>query len=103
MSLVGAVSTGHPFLIDIAHSAAPVDGDFGNPLDVELSTPKSIPGSRPGAYDNELLDAHYIAGDGRVNENIGLTAVHAIFHSEHNRLVEETKSVLLSPPSATRP
>jgi hypothetical protein len=27
------------------------------------------------AYDNELLDAHYIAGDGRVNENIGLTSV----------------------------
>ena len=30
-----------------------------------------------GTYDNELLDAHYMAGDGRVNENIGLTAVHA--------------------------
>ena len=27
-------------------------------------------------YDDELLDAHYMAGDGRVNENIGLTAVH---------------------------
>src|SRR6185436_2359985 len=47
-------------------------------------------------YDNELLDAHYIAGDGRVNENIGLTAVHAIFHSEHNRLVEHTKQVALA-------
>ena len=45
----------------------------------------------PATYDNELLDAHYIAGDGRVNENIGLTAVHHIFHSEHNRLVEQTK------------
>ena len=41
-----------------------------------------------GTYDNELLDAHYIAGDGRVNENIGLTTVHHIFHSEHNRLVD---------------
>lgn len=27
---------------------------------------------------------HYIAGDGRVNENIGLTAVHHVFHEEHN-------------------
>ena len=44
-------------------------------------------------YDDELLDAHYIAGDGRVNENIGLTAVHSIFHSEHNRLVDQTKDV----------
>jgi hypothetical protein len=47
------------------------------------------------AYDNELLDAHYIAGDGRVNENIGLTAVHAIFHAEHNRLVAQTKDTVL--------
>ncbi len=27
---------------------------------------------------------HYIAGDGRVNENFGLTSVHHIFHEEHN-------------------
>src|SRR5262249_39103513 len=47
-------------------------------------------------YDDELLDAHYIAGDGRANENIGLTAVHTIFHSEHNRLVDQTKAVLLT-------
>ena len=39
-----------------------------------------------------------MAGDGRVNENIGLTAVHAIFHSEHNRLVDHTKEVLITSP-----
>ncbi len=27
---------------------------------------------------------HYIAGDGRVNENFGLTAIHHVFHEEHN-------------------
>ncbi|MGL4196511.1 MAG: peroxidase family protein, partial [Allorhizobium sp.] len=43
------------------------------------------------AYDNELLDAHFVTGDGRGNENIGLTAVHHIFHSEHNRIVEQVK------------
>src|SRR5262249_58557366 len=53
----------------------------------------------PGSYDDELLDAHYIAGDGRVNENIGLTAVHSIFHSEHNRLVDHTKAVLITDPT----
>ena len=37
-----------------------------------------------------------MAGDGRVNENIGLTAVHHVFHSEHNRLVEHTKAVVLA-------
>src|SRR5262245_42415003 len=41
-----------------------------------------------GTYDNELLDQHFVAGDGRVNENIGLTTVHQIFENEHNRLVE---------------
>jgi Ca2+-binding RTX toxin-like protein len=27
---------------------------------------------------------HYIAGDGRVNENFGLTSIHHVFHEEHN-------------------
>ena len=41
-----------------------------------------------------MLDAHFIAGDGRVNENIGLTAIHQVFHSEHDRLVDDIKNVL---------
>ena len=48
-------------------------------------------------YDDELLDAHLMAGDGRVNENIALTAVHHVFHSEHNRLVEHIKRSSCSP------
>lgn len=31
---------------------------------------------------------HYIAGDGRVNENFGLTTVHHVFHEEHNFQVD---------------
>ncbi len=50
---------------------------------------------RQTQYDDELLDAHYITGDGRGNENIGLTAVHHVFHSEHNRMVEHIKEVVL--------
>ncbi|MFZ4721084.1 MAG: peroxidase family protein, partial [Ilumatobacteraceae bacterium] len=34
------------------------------------------------------------AGDGRANENIGLTAVHHVFHSEHNRLAEEIQTMI---------
>ncbi len=48
----------------------------------------------PTQYDDELLGAHYITGDGRGNENIGLTAVHFVFHAEHNRLVEHIDEVL---------
>src|SRR5215475_6460632 len=97
VNLTNAVRTGHQFLIDIAHTAVPVD-TFGNPLQADLDNVINSPGSppAPGFYDNELLDAHYMAGDGRVNENIGLTAVHAIFHSEHNRLVDHTKEVALA-------
>src|SRR5262249_30139811 len=92
---VGAFRTGHQFLIDVAHSASPVD-DFGNPLQrFEDGDASNGPPPR-GFYDGDLLDAHYMAGDGRVNENIGLTAVHAIFHSEHNRLVEQTKQNVLN-------
>jgi Ca2+-binding RTX toxin-like protein len=49
----------------------------------------------PTTYDNELLDAHYITGDGRGNENIGLTAVHHVFHAEHNRQIGLIKQTLI--------
>ena len=39
---------------------------------------------------------HFITGDGRGNENIGLTTVHHVFHSEHNRQVEQQKLTILA-------
>ncbi|MGF6690165.1 Ca2+-binding RTX toxin-like protein [Metapseudomonas resinovorans] len=101
ISLTNAVRTGHAFLDDIAHAANPFGDHDGNPntpnqlLTADADT--DVGGAPPalGFYDNELLDSHYIAGDGRVNENIGLTAVHHVFHSEHNRLVDHTKQVIL--------
>lgn len=89
----GAYLTGHAFLADIAHNAVPdglADGD------IEIGLGNGDGSTTDNNYDNELLDAHYIAGDGRANENIGLTAVHHVFHSEHNRLVEHTKAVVLA-------
>ena len=41
---------------------------------------------------SQSLDVHYIAGDGRANENIALTAIHDIFHAEHNRQIEVVKA-----------
>ena len=99
ISLANAVSTGHGFLDDIAHNAAPVivNGVLQADADVAVGNAQPTgPGGNNLTYDNELLDAHYIAGDGRVNENIGLTAVHHVFHSEHNRLVQQTKDTLLA-------
>ncbi len=88
-----AVRTGHAFLDDIAHTAVPDGLEDG---DIEVGLNNGDGTQTDGNYDNELLDAHFITGDGRGNENIGLTAVHTVFHAEHNRLVEHTKSVVLA-------
>jgi Ca2+-binding RTX toxin-like protein len=82
------LGTGHAFLNDIAHFAAPAIGLLPD-TDTQVN---NYPGS--GKYDNELLDAHFITGDGRGNENIGLTAVHTIFHAEHNRLWTDIQNVI---------
>ena len=59
-------------------------------------------GVTPGTcYDDELLDAHFIAGDGRANENIGLTTIHNIFEHEHNRLVADIENTLTTDTSPT--
>ncbi len=93
-----AVTIANAFLDDIAHTAAPqlVDPDR-NPAtnnsvwttaDGDALTGNTVLVNGLGVrleYDNELLDRHFITGDGRGNENFGLTAVHHIFHSEHNR------------------
>ncbi len=92
----GAVRIGHAFLDDIAHAANPSNGAAGLKLaddDTELGLNHSEGNS--GRYDNELLDRHFITGDGRGNENIGLTAVHHVFHSEHNRQIDAQKLTIL--------
>src|SRR6201991_1177516 len=96
-----------PFITDIAHNAdpTPVDSDH-NPAtpavaprpDDDDPASADFAAQPAGTYDDEMLDAHFIAGDGRVNENIGLTAVHQVFHSEHNRLVNDIERVLSENP-----
>ncbi|AYC33300.1 heme peroxidase [Pseudomonas cavernae] len=90
-----AMRTGHAFLDDIAHSANPRNS-AGADLAPDADGVAGVDDGAAGTYDNELLDAHFVAGDGRVNENIALTAVHHVFHSEHNRLVQQTKDVILA-------
>ncbi|GAB3248661.1 peroxidase family protein [Arthrobacter pigmenti] len=79
-----AVRAGHAFLDDIAHGATPVEQP--NPEDPTL----------PG-YEIEKLGSHFITGDGRGNENMALTSVHHVFHSEHNRVMEQIEGVLNEP------
>ena len=93
ISTAGAVRTGHAFLDDIAHNAAPRNS--AGAMKTADSDNFINPGpAAAGEYDDELLDAHFITGDGRGNENIGLTTVHTIFHAEHNRKVDEIKALV---------
>ena len=64
--VLSGVGTGHAFLNDIAHFAAPAS-DLTADSDSNIN---NYPGA--GHYDDELLNAHFITGDGRGNENIGL-------------------------------
>ncbi len=88
IATTAATRSGHGFLDDIAHNAAPNAGLAPDDDTVAGAVPQ-----QPGTFDNELLDQHFCTGDGRGNENIGLTAVHTIFHREHNRLVDHVKQV----------
>ena len=89
------VRTGHAFLDDIAHTASPLQPDR-RAADADGDSVVGADAAAAGTYDNELLDRHFITGDGRGNENIGLTAVHHVFHSEHNRQVDEIKATILA-------
>ncbi len=96
----GALRTGHAFLNDIAHHAAPGtwDDDHNPGTPAVAQTADTDAGTTddelPGTYDDEMLGAHYICGDGRCNENIGLTAIHDIFHSEHNQVLQQLKDLI---------
>ncbi len=51
-------------------------------------------GSAVGTVLLASVGDHYIAGDGRVNENFGLTTVHHVFHEEHNFQIENLKNTI---------
>ena len=108
VTTAGASKTGHAFIDDIAHHAVPTGdadpSDGPGPItDLAKDTdPGTTDDNNPATYDDEMLDAHFIAGDGRVNENIGLTAVHEVFHSEHNRLTDEIDDMIATDPGVTQ-
>ena len=103
-----------PFLTDIAHNADPsakfdTNGDHipdtlptpdTTAQDGGVDKPSADFATQPaGTYDDELLDAHFACGDGRCNENIGLSAVHQVFHSEHDRLIGVIEDTLAANPA----
>ncbi len=62
---------------------------------------KLVVGIMPGADQAlvgeammQALGDHYVAGDGRVNENFGLTSIHHVFHEEHNFQIDNFTSTM---------
>ncbi|MBO9522821.1 MAG: Ig-like domain-containing protein [Nocardioidaceae bacterium] len=95
-----------PFVGDIAHNADP--SPQAGPGTCNC-TPAPDADDQPsadflnqpaGTYDDEMLNMHLSCGDGRCNENIALSTVHQIFHSEHDRLRGYINNLLTSDTSA---
>ena len=95
-----------PFVTDIAHNADPSPqagpGTCNcTPVpDPDTTVQTNFLLQDPTTYDDELLNSHAACGDGRCNENIALTSIHSIFHSEHNRLVDDIQNTLNDPANA---
>ena len=92
-------TVGHAFLDDMAHGTGPnagnttVQGDIKPDLTMtELFQNGDV---RYSGTIADLVNQHFIAGDGRTNENLGLTAIHDVFHSEHNRVLIDIKAMVL--------
>lgn len=105
---MSGLSAGRAFLDDIAHNAVPgtfvvdrMTGETAQKIadEDDLAGNVIIPNEfgQNATYDDELLDAHYVVGDGRGNENIALTSIHTVFHGEHNRQIEEIMATLTTP------
>ena len=83
--------TGRPGFVDFNNVGDP----FGTPLlgdkNDALASPLGPDGLPNPTFDLAELLGYYISGDHRANENVGLTAVHTIFHREHNYQAERIK------------
>ncbi len=62
-----------------------------NPATFGINAPAGDLHNAVGEILMAAVGDHYIAGDGRVNENFGLTSIHHVFHEEHNYQVENLK------------
>jgi Ca2+-binding RTX toxin-like protein len=91
-------TTGHAFLDDQAafalagspgSPALTAAGD--NPVGYNATMQAFFTANNLGTFNG--IDQHYISGDGRTNENIGLTSIHEVFHNEHERNIDIIKNL----------
>jgi Ca2+-binding RTX toxin-like protein len=61
---------------------------FVNFADFSITVPAGALHDAVGEILMASVGDHYVAGDGRVNENFGLTSIHHVFHEEHNYQID---------------
>jgi Ca2+-binding RTX toxin-like protein len=106
-ALLGTITLdtiGHAFLDDMAHGIGPKLGgpagpgnvdQFGDLLHTAIKIYNNDGSIKFDGFKDDLLDQHFVGGDGRANENIGLTAIHEVFHAEHNNTLADIKAMIL--------
>lgn len=75
---------GMPHTMDGANALFP----FVNFADFSITAPAGALHDAVGEILMASVGDHYVAGDGRVNENFGLTSIHHVFHEEHNYQIQ---------------
>ncbi|MGM4896952.1 peroxidase family protein [Tardiphaga sp. 839_C3_N1_4] len=76
--------TGTPHSLNGASALFP----FVNFADFSITVPAGALHDAVGEILMASVGDHYVAGDGRVNENFGLTSIHHVFHEEHNYQID---------------
>ena len=74
-----------------------------NPANSTISATDPAVYAAVGEILMESVADHYIAGDGRANENFALTGMHHVFHENHNvQLINLENTILTSPDANAR-
>ena len=83
-TLPAGAPAGTPNTLDGANALFP----FVNFADFSIKVPAGALHDAVGEILMASVGDHYVAGDGRVNENFGLTSIHHVFHEEHNYQIQ---------------
>ena len=72
-----------------------------NFADFSITAPAGAVHDAVGQILMAAVGDHYVAGDGRVNENVALTAIHHVFHEEHNFQVQNLQNTIYAQDAAS--
>ncbi len=72
-------------------------GNISDYVNINSGQPTALGMTNPDILNELLLRSigdHYVAGDGRANENFGLTAIHHVWHENHNWQIDNLIEVI---------